>query len=198
MAQRTLLLDLDGTLWDSRLLYAEILARVSGGSVAELENRLASGATVVQLATERGISRSRFAREIGNSAAASLRLYDGALRTLNDLSDRATSMGVVTNLPGWLVTPLVQATGVAGYFEAIVTPRRGVPAKPRPHGILRALQEMGRKADMHTWLVGDGVADAAAAAAAGVRFAWASYGYEAAQPPGAESVLRSFGDVLRL
>lgn len=198
MARRTLLLDLDGTLWDSRPLYAEILARVSGGSVAELENKLASGATVVQLATERGIGRSRFAREVGHSAAASLRLYDGALRTLNDLSNRATSMGVVTNLPGWLVTPMLQATGIAGYFEAIVTPRRGVPAKPRPHGILRALQEMGRTADVHTWLVGDGVADAAAAGAAGVRFAWASYGYETAQPAGVDSVLRSFGDVLRL
>ena len=197
MARRTLLLDLDGTLWDSRPLYAEILARVSGGSAAELENRLASGVTVVHLATERGVSRSRLARAAGNSAA-SLRLYDDALRTLDELTDRATPMSVVTNLPGWLVMPLVQATGIAGYFEAIVTPRAGVPAKPKPHGILRALQEMGREADVHTWLVGDGVADAAAARAAGVRFAWASYGYETAQPAGAETVLRSFGDVLRL
>ena len=178
-------------------MYAEILARVSGGSVAELENRLASGGNVVQLATERGVSRSRLARETSNSVA-SLRLYDGALRTLDDLRDRATSMGVVTNLPGWLVTPLVQATGIAGYFEAIVTPRAGVPAKPKPHGILRALQKMDREADVHTWLVGDGVADAAAAVAAGVRFAWASYGYETVQPAGAKTVLRSFEDVLSL
>ena len=116
----------------------------------------------MQLASEHGVSRSRVAREASNSVA-SLRLYDGALRTLEDLTDRETSMGVVTNLPGWLVTPLVQATGIAGYFAAIVTPRAGVPAKPKPHGILRALQEMGREGDVHTWMVGDGVADAAAA-----------------------------------
>ena len=197
MARPTLLLDLDGTLWDSRPWYAEILARLSGDSVAELENRLASGASVVQLASEHGVSRSRVAREASNSVA-SLRLYDGALRTLEDLTDRETSMGVVTNLPGWLVTPLVQATGIAGYFAAIVTPRAGVPAKPKPHGILRALQEMGREGDVHTWMVGDGVADAAAARAAGVRFAWASYGYETVTPERAETVLLRFGDVLGL
>ena len=197
MARPTLLLDLDGTLWDSRPWYAEILARLSGGSATELENRLASGASVVQLASERRVSRSRVAREASNSVA-SLRLYDGTLRTLEDLTDRATSMGVVTNLPGWLVTPLVQTTGIAGYFEAIVTPRAGVPAKPKPHGILRALHEMGREADAHTWLVGDGVADAVAAGVAGVRFAWASYGYETVPPAGAETVLLSFRDVLGL
>ena len=107
-------------------------------------------------------------------------------------------MGVVTNLPGWLARPVALATGVAGYFEVIVTPRAGVPAKPKPHGILKALKEMGQEAGPHTWLVGDSEADAEAAAAAGVRFAWASYGYEALPPIGAETVLRSFEDVLGL
>ena len=113
----------------------------------------------------------RVVREAGNSIA-SLRLYDGTLGALDDLRDRATSMGVVINIPGRLVTPLVEATGIAAYFGAIVTPRAGVPAKPKPHGILRALQNMGLQASVHTWLVCDAVADAVAAGAAGVRFAW--------------------------
>ena len=197
MARRTILLDLDGTVWDSRPWYAEILARVSGDSAAELKNRLASGTSVVRLAMERGVNKPRLAREASRSAA-SLGLYAGVRRTLDHLRDRATTMGVVTNLPGWLVRPVVEATGIDAYFDAIVTPRPGVPAKPKPHGVLKALQQMGREADAHTWLVGDGVADAEAAAAAGVRFAWASYGYEAAPPPGAETVLHSFEDVLEL
>ena len=197
MARHTLLLDLDGTLWDSRPWFAEILARVSGASAAELKSRLASGVSVVRLAEERGVSRSRLAREARGSAG-SLGFYDGARRTLDALRNRATPMGVVTNLPRWLVEPVTDATGVGTYFEVLVTPRPGVPAKPQPHGILKALQAMGHAADLHTWFVGDGIGDAEAAAAAGVRFAWVSYGYDADPPPGTETVLHSFEDVLRL
>lgn len=197
MARRTLLLDLDGTLWDSRPWYAEILARLSGGSATELEDTLVSGVNIRRLASERGVTSYRFDREAGRTAA-SLRLYDGVLRTLDDLSNLETSIGVVTNLPGRLVETLLQETGIASHLEVIVTPRVGVPAKPKPHGIRRALQEMGREADGRTWMVGDGVVDAEAAKAASVRFAWASYGYEAVHPPDTERVLRSFPDVLGL
>ena len=107
-------------------------------------------------------------------------------------------MGAVTNLPGWLVTPMTEATGIDEYFEVVVTPRPGVPAKPQPHGIRRALREMGREAGPHTWFVGDGVADAKAAKAAAVRFAWVSYGYETTAPPDTEMVLYGFKDVLGL
>ena len=59
MDRRTLLLDLDGTLWDSRPWYAEILAVLGGGPAKDLEQALASGANVVRLAQEAGVSRSR-------------------------------------------------------------------------------------------------------------------------------------------
>lgn len=197
MAQRTLLLDLDGTLWNSRLWYAEILARLSDGSAVELENRLASGANLPQLASECEVTNSRLARAAVNNVA-SLPLYEGALQTLSNLANRGTAMGVVTNLPGWLVRPLIHGKGIARYFGAIVTPRRGIPAKPKPHGILRALKEIEREVDCHTWMVGDGIVDSNAATAAGVRFAWSSCGYETLPPPGTETVLHSFGDVLGL
>ena len=106
-------------------------------------------------------------------------------------------MGVVTNLPGWLVTPMAEATGIDKYFGVIMTPRPGVPAKPQPHGIRKALREMGREPD-HTWFVGDGAADAEAAKTAAVSFAWASYGYESTAPSGTEIVLLAFKDVLGL
>lgn len=197
MAQRALLLDLDGTLWDSRPWFADLLARLSGTPSVELESRLAAGVSVVRLATEQGVSQSRLASE-ARGRVATLDFYDSAWRTLDTLRDRTTPMGVVTNLPRWLVAPVTEATGVARYFEVIVTPRRGVPAKPKPHGISKALRDMGRAADLNTCFIGDGVADAEAAAAAGVRFAWASYGYDTDQPPGTETVLHSFEDVLRL
>ena len=115
MARRTLLLDLDGTLWDSRPWYAEILARLSGDSATELEDTLASGVNIRRLASERGVTSHRFDREAGRSAV-SLRLYDGVLQTLDDLSNLATSIGVVTNLPGRLVETVLQETGIASHL----------------------------------------------------------------------------------
>ena len=197
MARRTLLFDLDGTLWDSRPWYAEVLARLSEEPVERLKQELESGASVVKLASQCGVSTARFARET-RANTTSLSFYEGMPQVLDLLRERDTPIGVVTNLPGWLVRPMLEATGIEGYFDVVVTPRRGVPAKPKPHGIGNALRLMGREPDPHTWLVGDGAVDAEAANAARVRFAWASWGYGTDAPPDTGTVLGGLGDVLDL
>ena len=196
MARRTLLLDLDGTLWDSRPWYAKVMAQLSGGSEAQYERTLATGTSVVQLAKQCGVSKACFVRSAKENAV-SLAFYDGVQQTLDELRGRGTSMGVVTNLPRWLVMPVAAVTGIDKYFDVIVTPRPGVPAKPQPHGIRRALREMERE-PIHAWFVGDGISDAEAARTAAVPFAWASYGYEAAAPSGTKMELFAFKDVLGL
>ncbi len=198
MARQTLLLDLDGTIWNSRPWYAEIIADLSDphGSPARLEAELAQGKSVVKLAQESSVSKGRLekaARERGSR----LQLYKHVRRTLAELSERGTPMGLVTNLPRWLAVPLIEATDIKQYFGAIATPGAGVRAKPRPAGILKALKDMGREVDRHTWLVGDDYTDAEAALAAGVRFAWASYGYGATRPA-ADVELDQFAEVLEL
>lgn len=149
MAQRTLLLDLDGTLWDSRPWYAEILARLSGGPAAELEDKDASGVNIRRLASDCGVTDYLFDRTASKSAA-SLRFYDGVLSTLDDLAESSTLMGVVTNLPGQLVRAVLHDTDITGRFKAIVTPRIGLPAKPKSHSIRRTLQETGPEAYVRT------------------------------------------------
>ena len=199
MAGPALLLDLDGTLWDSRPWFAQILAQLSGHSLSELEQRQASGANIVRLADECGVSRTRFARQVGDTSE-SLSLYDGALQTLETLKGRGTSIGVVTNLPARLVTPMTEGTQLDRYFDTVVTPQpfNGIPAKPSPRGIHVALQRMCREAGPRTWFAGDGAVDAKAARAAGLSFAWASYGYEAEPPPGTNLILARLDDLLEL
>ena len=199
MATATLLLDLDGTVWHSRPWYAETIARLSGGSASEVKGRLEAGARVGQVAQGLGVSRKRLT-EAAWEDAVSLELYEQVPQTLDSLQEQGTSIGIVSNLPGWLVSPLLHSTGIEKYIAATVTPQpwRGVPAKPKPHGIRKVLQEMGREADAQTWFVGDGAADAEAAKAAGVQFAWASYGYEREAPHGTAKVLECFDDVLQL
>ena len=197
MAAATVVLDLDGTVWDSRPWYAETIARLSDGSASQVGRELEAGASVVRAAKDHGVSNARLARA-AREDGASVNLYEGVLPTLDGLRARGTPIGIVTNLPGWLVRPLLEATGIGEYAAAVATPRAGVPAKPKPHGIRRVLAEMGREADLGSWFVGDAAVDAEAAEAAPVRFAWASFGYESEMPPGAGKVLACFDEVLDL
>ena len=196
MAADTLLLDLDGTVWNSRAWYAAAIARLCGDSAREIAAELEAGANVVRVARERGVTKARLAGA-ARQDGATVELYGGVFETLERLRARATSIGVVSNLPGWLVGPLLESTGVGGYVAATATPRVGVPAKPQPHGVSKVLKELDRPAT-GAWFVGDGTADAGAARAAGVRFAWASYGYDADAPAGTARVLARFEDVLEL
>ena len=197
MAAETLLLDLDGTVWNSHAWYAATIACLSRSSASEIATRLKGGATVAHVARESGVSAARLARAARENGT-SIDLYECVVETLYRLRAGTTAIGIVSNLPGWLVRPLLKSTGIDAYVTATVTPRPGVPAKPKPHGIMRVLEKMGRKPDPATWFVGDGEVDAEAAVAAGVQFAWASYGYETEAPPGTAKVLEGFDEVLRL
>ena len=197
MAPATLLLDLDGTVWDSRPWYAEVIARLSGGSALQVAGELDAGASIVYVAKDHGVTEARLARA-AEEDSDSIKLYEGVLHTLDSLQEKGTLIGIVSNLPGWLVRPLLRSTGIEKYIAATVTPQWGVPAKPNPRGTRRVLNKMGCDADVRTWFVGDGAVDAEAATAAGVQFAWASYGYFAEAPPCTAKVLDRFDDVLRL
>ena len=197
MAAAALLLDLDGTVRDSRPWYAATIAQLSGVAVSEIVTKLTAGANVVRLAREYGVSRTRLT-QAASSNSNPLELYLGVRHALDRIRERGTPVEVVSNLPGWLVMPLLESTVIDRYFSATITPRAGVPAKPQPHGIRKALRTMGREPDPETWFVGDAVADAGAARAATVRFSWASYGYEPKSPPWTATVLKRFEDVLQL
>ncbi|MDE0032862.1 MAG: HAD hydrolase-like protein [Deltaproteobacteria bacterium] len=184
-------------MWNSRPWYAEVIARWSGGSASRIIGELEAGASIVRVAEDRQVTRAQLTRAVKDDGG-SIELYEGVLQTLDSLQERKSLIGIVSNLPGWLVAPLLQSTGIDKYITATATPRAGVLAKPKPHGIRRVLHEMGRDADARTWFVGDGAVDAEAAAAAGVQFAWASYGYCTEAPPGTTKVLKRFEDVLQL
>lgn len=197
MAAETVLLDLDGTVWDGRGWYAAAIAALSGADGTQVLARLRDGESVVAVARSCAVTNARLAAA-AREGGGSITVYNGVVETLDRLRARGTPIGIVSNLSGWLARPLLAATGIGAYAKTTATPRPGVPAKPKPHTIRQALEDMGGNAGEGVWLVGDGRVDACAARAAGVRFAWASYGFEDEAPPGAERVLESFSDVLAL
>lgn len=197
MAATTILVDLDGTIWDSRPWYAAEISRRSSVSAGTIQYELANGANLVHIAEEHEVSKT----DLVNAArqnAGNLNLYDGVEQTLKTLVARKTRLGIVSNLPGWLVRPLLIAKDIDQHFNAVATPKWGVPRKPNPHGIERVLQELDSEPGARTWYVGDGCEDSKAAGAAGVEFAWASYGYHTSSAIHSSYVLESFEDVLLL
>lgn len=197
MAKSTLLVDLDGTLWDSWPWYADLLAQSSGNSASYFLNRLHAGENIVKLMKENSVSNRVFVN-LDNTQYTNLKFYDNVTETLIAVRARKIFVGAVTNLPKWLVSSIVRTTGIDRLVPIIVTPSIGVPAKPNPRGILAALRMIGQVPSSYCWFVGDRSEDADAAAAAKVRFAWVSYGYQIRRPETAEYTLNNFSDVLSL
>ena len=197
MAAKTLLLDLDGTIWDSRPWFTATISRLGRVRESEVQAHLTKDANVIHLAHRYGISKQKLASTV-HEKENMLALYEDVPRVLTQLLDRSIMMALVTNLSRTIVSPVLEVANLTNYFATIVTPRQGVRAKPNPDGISRALVEMDRCATESTWYLGDRHTDAKAARAANVRFAWASYGYEHKKPLGTEAVLNHFSDALLL
>jgi phosphoglycolate phosphatase len=195
MATSAILFDLDGTIWESYPWYASVLAKAAGGSIPERIQQLHDGQSVVSMARSCGLPFPTFLSRCVASASG-LRIYPGVVQSLDELRRRGYSLGVVTNLSGRLVEPLLRELGLAEKFDTVIHAGNCRYRKPSPEPLLMAIRSIKGKRST-SWYVGDKKSDADAAAAAGVRFAWASYGYGESCPDGAV-ILEHFRDVLSL
>jgi HAD superfamily hydrolase (TIGR01509 family) len=193
MAATALLFDLDGTLWDSYPCYAAALGASLGCTTEAVVERLKAGENVVRLADEGGLGNAKFT-SLCRASIIQLRLYAEVNRTLTILQEKGTALGVVTNTPQRLITPLLSDMQMDRYFGSVVCAAR----KPSPGGILRALAELNIQADRQVYLVGDSSSDAIAASRAGVSFAWAAYGYSAECPQQTAVVIERVSDLIDL
>lgn len=193
MAATALLFDLDGTVWDSYPCYGAALGPALGCSVDVVVARLKAGENVVTLADSAGISNQRFT-SLCRASSSELRLYPGVNKTLSRLQRKGVPLGVVTNIPQRLITPLLFDMGIDLYFGSVICAAR----KPSPTGILRAVAELKIDVNKQVFFVGDSNSDALAGSRAGVAFAWASYGYSAECPQPTDVVIESFPDLLHV
>lgn len=178
MASQAILIDLDGTLWDSAPWYAEIIA---GDDPARRDQLAVAFSTpngankpVAALLRDAGFTDRSFEAACEQHCDG-LHVYDGARETITKIS-RQVVLGVVTSLPRWIAAPMLEGTELAHLFATLQCARRHVPPKPNPAGLNHALADLGVTPQKSIY-VGDSAADHLASTAAGMGFYWASWGY---------------------
>jgi phosphoglycolate phosphatase len=122
-----------------------------------------------------------FEHHYTDTAGRFAQLYPGCEDTLQRLLDHGVKLVCVTNKEHRHAVRVLEATGIAGYFQLIVGGDTLPVKKPDAGVFAHVLGEVGETA-AHTAHVGDSAIDVQAARNAGVR-AWAvPWGYNAGVP----------------
>ena len=198
MAVKAVLLDLDGTLWDSHPWFARLIAERTRRPVADVLNQVQTGhPPIARLLDQAGISKATFRRACANCILC--RLYPHAAATLRALQDEGVPAGVVTNLPAWMALPMLARADLEGLIrdDAVAHYRTTPRHKPAPDPLLHVMQALDVEPARSVWYIGDTDVDAQAARAAGVSFAWAEWGY-GGTPVDADRTLTTLEEVLSL
>jgi len=183
------LFDLDGTLLDTApdmagalnaLRALEGLAELPFGTIRPHVSHGASRLIELGFACTEGIRfeelRTRFLALYRRDIAGQTRVFPGLEPILAWMDRVGMPWGIVTNKPGWLTEPLVDALGLRPRLRCVVSgdtlPRR----KPHPDPLLHAAGQM-RCAPSDCVYVGDAERDVQAGRAAGMRTIVAGFGY---------------------
>ena len=190
MTDFALLFDLDGTLLDTapdmaaalNALRAEeglpplpletIRPKVSQGGLAL--TRLAFAAARDEDEIEP--LRQRFLRLYLARIAVHSRLFDGFEPLLSSLEQQGIPWGIVTNKPGWLTEPLVEALGLARRSAVTISGDSTPERKPHPLPLQTAAGQIGID-PARCCYVGDDPRDIEAGNAAGMTTVIAAWGY---------------------
>lgn len=186
------LFDLDGTLVDSlpdiasALNFAleahgfspqttETIATLVGDGIVSLAQRSLSLQPSDLGVTAEALSQSIWKRYLEFPCVLT-KPYDGILETLAALKARGVPMAVLTNKPGSIARPVLDALEMTSWFFAIIGDGDGFARKPDPGALIDLMARVHAQPE-RTVMVGDGVPDVAVAKSAGCIPVAALWGY---------------------
>jgi N-acetyl-D-muramate 6-phosphate phosphatase len=190
MSIELVLFDLDGTLMDTapdmggalNLLRAEhnlppltadrIRPQVSHGAMGLLKLGFGIEPQDARFAE----MRARYLDIYEQHLADQTQVFHGIDKVLDGLEAGGITWGIVTNKPGWLTEPLLEARGLKSRAACVVSGDTVARRKPHPDPLLHAAGLCGKAADKGLY-VGDAERDVQSAHAAGMLAVVAMYGY---------------------
>ena len=193
-AVRAVLLDLDGTLLDTApeiaAAAADMLSELGLDPVDPLRVREFIGKGIphlVRRTLEASLGRAPDERRVGSAmegfffhyAKRNGRMskpYPGVLEGISELRAKGFALACVTNKTAQFTIPLLEATGLAGFFPVVVSGDTMPKKKPAPDPLLEACRRLGIPA-LEALMIGDSRNDALAARAAGCPVLLVPYGY---------------------
>lgn len=107
--------------------------------------------------------------------------YPGVVQGLQALRAAGLRLACLTNKPTDFAVPLLQAKGLAGYFDHVFGGDAFERKKPDPLPLRKTCEALGTTPE-RTLMVGDSSNDAQAARAAGCPVVLVTYGYNHGQP----------------
>ncbi len=206
---RALLFDLDGTLIDTVAL---ILSSFRHATTQVLGSPLPDETLMRNVGVPLAIQMREFAPDHTDELLRVYREhnsrihddmvaeYPGTREILEQLAGRGFPMGVVTSKGTPMAWRGLDAFGIGGFFEVVITSDDVHIYKPDPFPLLRAAELIGVPAEECLYL-GDSPHDMSAAIAAGsvpVAALWGAFGSEAVLAPGPEFALGSIRELPRL
>lgn len=196
---RLLAFDLDGTLLDTIgdiAHYANETLRVYGHAPQPVDRiRRSVGWGVHELlsllAPPIGADRGRleeavehFKRAYRAHPVRHTEPFPGVREVLAE-ARRIADLAIVTNKPEDITRRILSELKMDHLFRRVIGIHAGFAPKPDPSGLLDVIRT-GKASILETVYVGDSRVDAETAKAAGVSFAWVSYGYDDEPGPSAE------------
>lgn len=193
------LFDLDGTLIDSlpqlwqavnqmltELGHAEVASDTVRGWVGNGADLLVTRALTAALqrepsAAEQEQGRAGFDRAYGALAEQEVILYPGVIATLQQLIAAGKTLALVTNKPSTFVPDILESTGLAPYFSAVLGGDCLPQKKPDPAPLLHMSQQLAI-APKNSLMVGDSENDVLAAQRANMAVVGVTYGYNYGRP----------------
>ncbi len=194
---QAVLFDLDGTLLDTIADLAEAANRTLADlarpqrSVEEIGTFVGKGiphlvrrcmtegchASESEIDNAVGIFKTHYAEVNGSRT----RVYPGVVEALEAMRAQGLRLAVVTNKAGAFTLPLLERTGIAHWFDAVVSGDTLSVKKPDPAVVRHACSLLGVPVE-RSLMIGDSANDAGAARDAGMPVLLVTYGYSEGMP----------------
>ncbi len=154
----------------------EAIRSYVGRGIANLVKRALAGALEVAEGAPPADALASFKRHYARENGRHTRPYEGVVDGLERLKAMGLPMAVITNKAEAFTVPLLEMTGLSGYFDVIVGGDVLPKPKPDPMALIWACGAL-RVSPSDALMIGDSVHDFHAGRAAGCRVFLVPYGY---------------------